>query len=112
MDWIEHQLAFCKRNGIRATYNYAEDLPERRRMVQAYADYLDGLRCTSENAESEKQTDKTEDFFRKNGGHCFHRKIDENAQITEKDTAWSEAYREKLQAADYGGMDMAQAWYG
>jgi hypothetical protein len=29
---------------VRAAYNYAEHLPERRRMMQAWADYLDELR--------------------------------------------------------------------
>lgn len=39
-------------------------------------------------------------------------KIEERAQITEKDTGWSDAYREKLRAAGYDGMDILQAWYG
>ena len=43
-DWIERQLAHGERNSIRAAYNYAEYLPERRRMMQSWADYLDGLR--------------------------------------------------------------------
>ena len=43
-DWIERQLAHGERNGVRAAYNYAEYLPERRRMMQEWADYLDGLR--------------------------------------------------------------------
>jgi integrase len=43
-DWIERQLAHGERNSIRAAYNYAEYLPERRRMMQDWADYLDGLR--------------------------------------------------------------------
>ena len=30
-DWIERQLAHSERNGVRAAYNYAEYLPERRR---------------------------------------------------------------------------------
>ena len=38
--------------------------------------------------------------------------IDEHSQLTEKDTGWSEAYREKLRAAGYDGMDILQAWYG
>ena len=33
-DWIERQLAHGERNSIRAAYNYAEYLPERRRMMQ------------------------------------------------------------------------------
>ena len=43
-DWIERQLAHGERNEVRAAYNYAEYLPERRRMIQEWADYLDRLR--------------------------------------------------------------------
>lgn len=43
-DWIERQLAHGERNSVRAAYNYAEYLPERRRMMEEWADYLDGLR--------------------------------------------------------------------
>ena len=39
-DWIERQLAHSERNGVRAAYNYAEYLPERRKMMQEWADYL------------------------------------------------------------------------
>ncbi len=42
-DAIERQLAHAERNNIRAAYNYAEYLPERRRMMQHWADYLDTL---------------------------------------------------------------------
>jgi len=44
-DVIERQLAHAERNKVRAAYNRAEHLPERRRMMQAYADYLDSLRA-------------------------------------------------------------------
>ena len=43
-DWIERQLAHSERNSIRAAYNYAEYLPERRKMMQDYADYLTALK--------------------------------------------------------------------
>ncbi|MGE8271289.1 MAG: tyrosine-type recombinase/integrase [Stenotrophomonas geniculata] len=43
-DAIERQLAHAERNPIKAAYNRAEHLPERRRMMQAWADYLDKLR--------------------------------------------------------------------
>ena len=43
-DVIELQLAHCERNKVRAAYNKAQRLPERRRMMQAWSDYLDGLR--------------------------------------------------------------------
>jgi len=43
-DAIERQLAHGERDKVRAAYNYAEHLPERRRMMQAWADYLDNLR--------------------------------------------------------------------
>jgi integrase len=43
-DAIERQLAHGERNKIRGAYNAAQHLPERRRMMQAWADYLDCLR--------------------------------------------------------------------
>ena len=43
-DAIERQLAHGERNAVRAAYNYAEFLPERRKMMGAWADYLDKLR--------------------------------------------------------------------
>lgn len=43
-DAIERQLAHAERNQVRAAYNYAEHLPERKRMMQAWADYLDDRR--------------------------------------------------------------------
>jgi integrase len=42
-DAIERQLAHAPRDKIRAAYNRAQYLPERRRMMQAWADYLDSL---------------------------------------------------------------------
>ncbi len=42
-DAIERQLAHGERNNVRAAYNFAEYLPERRRMIQAWAVYLDSL---------------------------------------------------------------------
>lgn len=42
-DVIELQLAHAERNKVRAAYNRAQRLPERRRMMQAWADYLDAL---------------------------------------------------------------------
>lgn len=47
-DAIERQLAHAERDDIRAAYNYAEHLPERRKMMQAWADYLDGLTTGAE----------------------------------------------------------------
>lgn len=45
-DAIERQLAHQEPNEIRAAYNYAKHLPERRKMMQAWADYLYRL-CAS-----------------------------------------------------------------
>lgn len=42
---IERQLAHGERNKVKAAYNFAEHLPERRRMMQAWADYLEGLKA-------------------------------------------------------------------
>ena len=44
-DVIELQLAHTERNKVRAAYNKAQRLPERRKMMQAWAEYLDGLRA-------------------------------------------------------------------
>jgi integrase len=44
-DVIERQLAHSERNKIRAAYNRAEYLDERRKMMQAWADYLDVLQA-------------------------------------------------------------------
>jgi integrase len=40
-DVIERQLAHTERNTVRAAYNHAQYLPERRNMMQWWADYLD-----------------------------------------------------------------------
>jgi len=42
---IEKQLAHTDTNRIRAVYNHAEYLPERRKMMQAWANYLDQLKA-------------------------------------------------------------------
>jgi integrase len=42
-DLIELQLAHAERNKVRAAYNRAQRLEERVTMMQAWADYLDGL---------------------------------------------------------------------
>jgi len=42
-DAIERQLGHVERDEIRAAYNHADYLPERKNMMQAWADYLDEL---------------------------------------------------------------------
>ncbi len=44
-DWIEAQLAHAEKNAVRDAYNRAEYLPERRKMMQEWADYLDNLKA-------------------------------------------------------------------
>lgn len=43
-DVVEAQLAHAERNAIRAAYNHADYMEERRDMMQKWADYLDSLR--------------------------------------------------------------------
>lgn len=43
-DAIERQLAHAERNEVRAAYNHADYLEERRKMMQAWADFLDGIK--------------------------------------------------------------------
>jgi integrase len=40
-DWVERQLAHTERDEVRASYNYAQYLPERTNMMQWWADYLE-----------------------------------------------------------------------
>jgi integrase len=42
-DWIEAQLSHAGDNKIRGTYNHAQYVEQRRKMMQEWADYLDGL---------------------------------------------------------------------
>jgi len=42
-DAIERQLAHSEKDGVRAAYNYAQYLPERKKMMQEWADYLEKL---------------------------------------------------------------------
>ena len=49
-DAIEKQLAHNPRNKIRGIYNRAEYMPERRKIMQDWADYLDQLRKTTLHA--------------------------------------------------------------
>jgi integrase len=44
VDAIERQMAHVERNQVRAAYHRGEHLDERRRMMQSWADYLDGLK--------------------------------------------------------------------
>ncbi len=58
-DAIERQLAHAPRNKVRAAYNYAEHLPERRRMMQAWADYLHELRESARASRRRIARDRT-----------------------------------------------------
>jgi len=49
-DAIERQLSHIDENEVRAAYNYAQYLPVRRKMMQAWADYLDTLRGEQKSA--------------------------------------------------------------
>lgn len=40
-DWIERQLAHTEQNSVRAAYNHAQYLSERKKMMQWWADYLE-----------------------------------------------------------------------
>lgn len=51
-DWIERQLDHVPQNIIRGIYNRAEYLPERRKMMQDWADYLDELRRKTREQQS------------------------------------------------------------
>jgi integrase len=43
-DVIERQLAHIDKNAVRSAYNHASYLPQRKEMMQWYADWLDALK--------------------------------------------------------------------
>lgn len=45
---IERQLAHAERDKVKAAYNHAEYMPERREMMQAWADWIDALTAKAE----------------------------------------------------------------
>jgi integrase len=47
-DYIEHQLAHAVRDPNGRAYNRTAYLPERRKMMQQWADYLDTLKAKAE----------------------------------------------------------------
>jgi integrase len=61
-DAIERQLAHSERNKIRAAYNFAEYLPERRKMMQEWADYLDLLTINKNVIEVKNQPHPLHEF--------------------------------------------------
>ncbi len=68
VDWIEHQLAHAVKDPNGRAYNRTAHLDGRARMMQEWADYLEGLKKTNErgdtlNARSQKQTPTTETEF-------------------------------------------------
>ncbi|ODU48346.1 integrase arm-type DNA-binding domain-containing protein [uncultured Aquimonas sp.] len=48
VDWIEHQLAHEVKDPLGRAYNRTQHLPDRRRMMQAWADYLETLRRSNQ----------------------------------------------------------------
>lgn len=51
-DVIERQLAHAPRNKVRAAYNRAQHLAERRKMMQAWGEFLEALRLKSRGVQS------------------------------------------------------------
>jgi integrase len=54
-DWIERQLSHKDKNVIRGTYNRAIHMPERCKMMQAWADYLESLKRDRQIASPSKR---------------------------------------------------------
>ena len=53
-DFIEHQLAHAVRDPLGRAYNRTAHLPERKKMMQAWADYLDQLRAGNQSSSEKK----------------------------------------------------------
>ncbi len=54
-DVIEAQLAHQERNAVRAAYNRADYLEQRREMMQVWADYVDDLRAGAISARRKRK---------------------------------------------------------
>ena len=61
-DLIELQLAHAERNQVRAAYNRAQRLVEPRKMMQAWADYLDQLKLATGGAANQKCRRRRSEF--------------------------------------------------
>ena len=48
VEWIEHQLAHKVKDALGTAYNRTKHLPQRKEMMQKWADYLDALRLQAE----------------------------------------------------------------
>jgi integrase len=48
-DWIERQLAHVERNEVRRAYNAAEWMPDRRKMMQWWADHITAMGLEGDN---------------------------------------------------------------
>jgi integrase len=55
-DFIEHQLAHSVRDALGRAYNRTSHMAERRKMMQTWADYLDGLRTGAKVIPLKRQT--------------------------------------------------------
>jgi hypothetical protein len=58
-DFIEHQLAHAVRDPNGRAYNRTAHLEERRKMMQSWADYLDGLKAIVRTVFSARNTKMT-----------------------------------------------------
>ncbi|MHB8568692.1 MAG: tyrosine-type recombinase/integrase [Metallibacterium sp.] len=56
-DVIERQLAHKESNAVKEAYNRAQHLPERVKMMQAWSDYLDGLRIGADVVPIQRKAD-------------------------------------------------------
>lgn len=48
-EWIEHQLAHAVKDPLGRAYNRTKHLPQRKEMMQKWADYLDNLQAQAIN---------------------------------------------------------------
>ena len=79
-DVIELQMAHAERSKVRAAYNRAERLADRRKMMQAWADYLDGLRAGRRESRAMDEGVQRAQGTTQSGNQAQARVIAENRQ--------------------------------
>ena len=58
VDLIEHQLAHAVRDPLGRAYNRTKHLDDRRKMMQLWADYIDGLKAGAQVVPLKKKSAK------------------------------------------------------
>ena len=78
------------------------------KMMQDWADYLDGLRNTQHKKAGRGMK---EDTMSDRDARISIGKIEGETQVTSNETGWSEEEKDRMRQYGYDDMDIIRAWY-